>query len=423
MAYLGMPSPDQYRTAIRSGVAITYRVSASLGGQPVAGAQDLAPTGGSITDSASKGARRLLNLQLAPAPGLFDRLSPIGTTLAVTARVRLTSQQTVDIPMGVFDVDSQRLSEGPGGSLSLTAPDKWVRLQRARFIGPFTTAKDLTVVTQIVQLIQGALGSGEPVTVTATSLAKVGLLTEEKDRAGFIEKLADSIGAWVFFDRLGVATIANRPSYGVSADWLVDASASGVLTELDRDRSRTETRNVVVVSSSASDGEKFPTQYVWDNRPSSPTYAGTNPRSNPGSAGPFGVVPLYYDTPLPLDAAGARAAGRTILARVTGLASQVSLGQVPNPAVDAGDVLDVLPPGRATTMVTGYVGGAGFGTTPLGDGPFGEGSPGRPIVQQVTRGAVMERHMADTVTHPLTLGAAQTIEGRSTAYEPIEGTS
>jgi hypothetical protein len=79
--------------------------------------------------------RRVLNLELAPEPGLFDLLSPIGTTLTVTARVMYTNRTTVDIPMGVFDVDSESLSEG-GGGLSLTAPDKWVRIQRARFIKP-----------------------------------------------------------------------------------------------------------------------------------------------------------------------------------------------------------------------------------------------------------------------------------------------
>jgi hypothetical protein len=56
----------------------------------------------------------------------------------------------------------------------------------------------------------------------------------------------------------------------------------------------------------------------------------------------------------------------------------VSLGQVPNPAVDAFDSIDVMPPPET------------FNTS-----------------------RVLERHVIDTVTHPLTLGADQHIEGRS----------
>jgi hypothetical protein len=381
--------PDPYREVIRSGgYGLLFKAKASLGGVPIAGAQDLRPTGGTIVDTTKPGVRRVLNVQFAPAPGLFDRLSPIGTVLTVTALVTYPNRDVQEIPMGVFDVDSQTLSEGGGGPVSLVAPDKWVRIQRARFLAPTNSRKGMLVVDQIALLIRGALGSAEQVVVSATSMAKVGVLTWEKDRDKAILDLAESIGAWVFFDRLGVATIADLPNIGASANWLIDASASGVLIELDRERSRTETRNVVVVESSAAAGASFPTQYVWDADPTSPTYAGTNPKTNPESAGPFGIVPFYYDTPLPLDVAGARVAGATILARVKGLASQVSLGSAPNPAMEASHVIDVLP-----------------------------------LRERYDIARVLERHLVDTVTHPLSLGSAQHIEGRSTRAEQIAGGS
>ena len=91
------------------------------------------------------------------------------------------------------------------------------------------------------------------------------------------------------------------------------------------------------------------------------------------------MVPYFYDTPLPLTAAEARQTALTILARTIGLASQVSLEQTHNPAVDAGDVLSVLPPRESSSMPR-----------------------------------VLERHVADTVTHPLSVTGTQRIEGRST---------
>ena len=371
--------PDPYREAIRSGsYALTYIVNATYGGAAVDGAQDLRPTGGTITDTTKPGVRRLLNLELAPEPGLFDRLSPVGTTLSVTARVQYTDRTTIDIPMGVFDVDSESLSEG-GGALSVTAPDKWVRIQRAKFTGPTSSVVGALVTDQIINLVQGALGIYEPVSVLASSTARVPALTWEKDRDKAIQDLAASIGAWVYFDRNGLCTIADLPTIGASADWLIDSSASGILIELDRTRSRTNTYNVVVVSSSAADGEKFTPQVQWDADPLSPTYAGPDPVAHPDLAGPFGVSTYFFDTPLPLDALGARFTANTILARTAGLASQASMGSAPNPAMNATDTLDVMPPKERYDIPR-----------------------------------VLERHMADTVTHPLTLGSAQHIEGRST---------
>lgn len=381
-----MPSPDLYRQAIRSSATIRYSVNASRAGVAVAGAQGLEPTGGTITDTVKPGVRRLLNLSLAPAPGLFDLLAPIGTELKVWAHVTYTDRTTVDIPMGVFDIDSDKLSES-GGGLSLTAPDKWAKIQRARFLWPTGPQVGIQVTEQIVWLIKDALGPSEPVNVSATSTATVGALVWEKDRDKAIIDLAADIGAWVFFDRDGVATVADLPTAGASADWLVDASASGVLTSLDRERSRAKTRNVVVVSSSATEGELFPVQYVWDDDPNSPTYAGTNPPFAT-NVGPFGIVPEFMDTPLPLDINGARRAGLTRLARTTGLASQVSMGQVPNPAADSADVFDLLPPRERYDIPR-----------------------------------VLERHIADTITHPLALGPEQQIEGRSTRTDELEGGS
>jgi hypothetical protein len=66
----------------------------------------------------------------------------------------------------------------------------------------------------------------------------------------------------------------------------------------------------------------------------------------------------------------------------------VSLGQVPNPAVDAFDVLDVMPPKERYDIAR-----------------------------------VLERHVADTVTHPLSLGTAQHIEGRSTRTDRCTSTN
>lgn len=376
---------DLYRAGIRSPWMVRHSITAYRGGAPVGGAIDLRPTGGTITDTTKPGVRRNLDLELPAVPGLYDLLAPTGTTLQVTASVRYTNRQGPDVPMGRFVLDDEKMSDGPG-RLSLSAPDRWAQLARARFLQPVASTPGLLVVDQIVALIRGAFGATEPVTITATSTAVMGAQVWDQDRAKAVVDLADGIGAWVFCDRTGVWTIADVPTAGRTADWLIDASPSGVLIDLDREKSRSETYNVVVVESSASDGQKFLPVIVWDDDPNSPTYAGTNPLTAPETAGPFGIVTYYWSTPLPLDGNAARRSALTILSRVTGLASKVSASAVPNPAMDAFDALDVLPKRERYDI------------------------PRR-----------IERHLADVVTHPLLPTGQLRIAGRSTRAAAITG--
>lgn len=377
---LTWPVPDWFKQFMRSGYRLTYTVDASYAGTMVR--QGLRPVGGSITDTIKPGVRRTLSLDLAPEAGLYDALAPIGTQLAVTGHVTLTNNAVVDVPMGVFVVDQASLSEG-GGKLSITAPDRWSLIQRAKFLGPTSSTPGTTVVQQIVNLLRDVIGSTESVTVAATSTVTVGALTWTKDRDKAIADLAESIGAWVFCDRYGYFTIADVPHQSSTADWLVDASPSGVLVTLDRQKSRTNTYNVVAVDSSSTDTPAWVTQYVWDNDPASPTFAGPgswgpNPPAA-SAAGPFGQAPyLYSDSNIP-DAPSAIAAAAAILARTVGVASAVNLTSVPNPAVDAFDRMDVLPPAERADVLRS-----------------------------------LERHIADTITHPLDVSQPTQIQGRST---------
>lgn len=376
-------APDPYSQAIRSsGLAVYYTVDATYGGSPVTGGIGMLPAGGTVGDTIKPGVRRTLNLDLAPFPGLFDALAPVGTLLTVTAHTSINEVPLVDIPMGVFDVDAEQVTEGDG-KISITAPDKWQKIVRAKFVTPQASTPGVKVTDQITYLIQGALGANEPVNVATINAAKVGTMTWDQDRAQAIIDLANGIGCWVYFDRNGLATIADVPTIGADADWLIDASASGVLVSLNRQRDRQRTYNVVAVtSSSTGTTAPFNTQFCWDSDPSSQTYVAPGPwgPTPPASAAsPFGMSTYYFSTPLPLDDAGARQAGGTVLSRTVGLASSVSMTALPNPALDAFDVLDVLAP-RARYDLP------------------------RPL----------ERHVADTVTHPLDVTQPLQIQGRST---------
>ena len=352
---------------------------AYYGGTLLPGGAGLAIKAGSVTDVNKPGIRRTLDLELVPVPGLFDQLKPFGTQLKVRSVMRYPNGTTENIPMGVFDIDSESMSYGPGGTITVQGSDKWAKIQRARFIVPEPAIPGIYIRDQIATLIRGALGNAEPVTIRNNDGTKTGAWYWERDRDATIIQLAEVVGAQVFFDRNGVATIASAPKPTAAAVWLVDSSSSGVLLSADRSRDRGSAYNVVVVSSEMTDGtELFAPQIVWDNDSSSPTYAGPDPFGNPGAAGPFGVVPYFYSSPFIRTATSAQGTGINFLNQVTGLQSQLSLTAVRNHALDAGDVIDVLL------------------TRERYDLP-----------------RVVEHHVIDKIVHPLTPDGVQQMETRA----------
>lgn len=328
---------------------------------------------GSVTVDAGSRVRRQLSLTLAPEAGLWDTLAPTGTELRPKRGIRYPNGSVEWVPLGRFDVDTQRMGYAPSGTLSLTAPDRWVRVQRARFEAPATSVYGATVKSEIERLVTGAV-PGITVANTATSTATVGAVAWDTDRDGAVDEMAKAIGAEAFFDVNGNLVIRDVPTLaGQAAVWTVDASATGVLLDADRERSRTRTYNVVVASSSATDGvAPFTPVTVADSDPTSPTYVG----------GAFGRVPYFYSSPLLATSGQATAAAQTILERVRGLAAQLSLESIVNPALDAGDVIDALLPPERYDMA-------------------------RPV----------EHHIVDKVTIPLTVGGTQSIATRSSRPE------
>jgi kumamolisin len=301
-------------------------------------------------DGATSGGRRRLSLTLPREVGLWDALAPVGTELRAYTAIRHQSGGTEVVPQGVFDVDVQSLGYSAGGDLQITAPDRWAKIQRANFLTPRAATAGATNRAQIATLLNEVTGGSA--SDEATSTATVPAQTWDRDRAGAIEALAKAASLDVFFDRSGTAIIRDVATLQPTGVWTVDAGPTGVMVGADRQRDRQRTFNIVVVTSSRNDGvAPFAPQYVWDNNPLSPTYAGpgsgasATPPTFPGwAAAPFGQRAIPYDSPLLLTTTQARAAGATILAKVSGLNAQLNVSAVPNTALDDGDTIAVTFP-------------------------------------------------------------------------------
>jgi len=327
---------------------------------------DLGYSGGQVSiDATSGGVRSTLSLTSARDEGgaLWDILAPIGTEVVPYRGIRFIDGTTEYVPLGVFGIDSQKMSYGVDGTIDLTAPDRWATVQRARFLNPATTNGG--AVTEAIRLATGAVSVGYVNTATSAATTRSQIWDRDRDQA--IEELVKSAAAEIYFARDGSLVARNLPVLTNASVWTVDAGESGVLVGADRARDRARTFNVVVALPEGTDGSvPFAPQIAYDSDVASPTYVG----------GAFGNVPTFYSSPLLTTAGQALAAAQAILSRVTGLAAQVSIESAVNPALDGGDVIAVLLPD---------------GTT--------------------------EKHLIDTVTIPLDVDSPQQITTRSTRPE------
>lgn len=346
--------------ALRESHTVAVRLDAYLSGSLIA--SDIPIVDGQVSVASGTGVRRTLDVTIADRT-LWDTLDVMGVELRPYRGIRYPSGDTELVPLGVFSLDAQSMSAGPGGGIQVrSAPDRWARVQRAQFETPATAVATNQIRTEIVRLVTGAV-SGITTITTATSTATAGPLVWEQDRAQAVADLATSIGAEAFFDVTGGLVVENAPLLGQTPVWTVDASPSGVMISGERLRDRARTYNVVVAYPSSTTGVSvYAPVIVADTDPTSRTYVG----------GPFGRVPYRYTSPAMTTSAQALVAATALLNRLKAVNAQLNVESVVHPGLDRGDVITVLTPD---------------GTTEL--------------------------HLVDSLTIPLTVGGTQQITTRS----------
>jgi hypothetical protein len=317
---------------------------------------------GSVTvDGGKPGARRALSVTLAPFDGLFDLLAPTGVELLPYVAIQAPTGDTAVIPQGVFPVDSQQVGWAANGTISITAADRWTRVAAARFLAPRAALTGVPLRDQIANLVLEPLPAGTSVTITATDQTSTPSQTWDQDRADAAQKLAAAGAIDVSFDRFGSPLVRDVPRLAARPVWTADAGDGGVVVSAQKTRGRSKTYNMVVVHSTnaatTTDPLLFDPVVVWDNDPSSPTFAGPGPGfaalkdAPPASlAGPFGQRPRYYSSPLLTDGGQALIAGRALLDRSLALETQYTLTTAPHPGLDDGDTIMVRLPGEAPRL-------------------------------------------------------------------------
>lgn len=302
-----------------------------------------------------------------------DLLTPFGAACQIEYGIVIPGQPEPEwVPQGLFSLDKSSRSRSASSTSSVTVKlvDQAQRVAESRFPTPQQTVSGATYVAEIARLIRAVLGATWPVIDLTGSTAVCPVMEMNRDRWGDgIEKLADAIGAEVFFDQTGATVIRPQPTLADAVVWYANTGPGGNILETQEEWNRDNVWNEWVVSGSRSDGTAPVTVTVADLNPTSPTYVNGN----------FGRKTRFYSTPLVTSAPQATVVGQAMLARSQGLACKVDLTLVVNPALDAGDVIGVK------------------------DADLGSGV-----------------HIIDKVTIPLTPGSGQPLQTRSDIVLPSE---
>ena len=170
-------------------------------------------------------------------------------------------------------------------------------------------------------------------------------------RTDALSDLKQSVGAEVYFDALGDFVFAQAPGDTEPVVWTVDAGATGVMVNAQENLDRTGIYNGVLVS-----GQPDATQppisalAIFDDA-SSPIRWG----------GPFGHVALLADSTTVQTVEQAASTAQSLLNLRLKQTRSVDLTIAPNPALEAGDTIQIeFPDGRTEAHLVDAV------TTDLG---------------------------------------------------------
>lgn len=293
----------------------------------------IAPTGldvpildGDVTFDASADVRASLDLSI---PGDFwSQVDPYGDEIYVERGVLAGGGQRQWVGLGYYRVESTEQQEVPDGDVRITGADRMAGIIDARLEAPVQFTASTTVAQVFDRLVHEAYPAATiEYDFDAATTQLAGTHIAEDERFDFLDDIVTALGKVWYWDYRGVLVVRDAPTPSATV-WDVTHGANGVLVTLSRERSRDRVYNIVVATGESESG--VPVRAVArDANPTSPTFY----------LGRFGRVPRAFSSPLLTTQLGAATAAQKILTRAIGLPYSITLGAVPNPALE---VLDPL---------------------------------------------------------------------------------
>lgn len=259
--------------------------------------------------------------------------NPYGQELYVERGVMYANGIKEFVGLGYFRIDSVSQNQAPKGTLSLSGSDRMAYVRDGRNLQPvvFSAGSSLGAVIDFVvgDAIPGGVTTAYDFDAYNTFLESQHVMAE--DKVQFLSDLLTSYAKVGYFRYDGVYQVKAPPSSKTVPVFEVNSGKNGVLCSMTRTITRESVYNAVVATGEAAND--LPPVYgiVVDNDPASATYW----------YGKFGHAPRFFSSSFLTNESQCLSAAASILASATGLPYVVSLGVVPNPALEGWDVISV----------------------------------------------------------------------------------
>ena len=298
---------------------------------------DLEITGGSVSVDRSQAIRRTCTVTIAD-PTLIprspaDQLATYGARLRISRGVDYGDGSQELVPLGLFRLDSVDgdISDGP---VTLQGKDLSAAITDDKFTAPWTATGNVT--DAVTALIQRSLPDASVISSIGTVTIGRRIYDTEADPWAACQEIAATAGAEVYATVDGSFTIAPLPDIAVAAPvWEIAAGEGGAYIQASRGMSSDAVFNGVLArGENTSDNVPPVSALVVDDDPSSPTYWG----------GPYGRRPFFYTSATLTTTAACQNAATLKLAELRAPNATGDLSSLPNPALEAGDILRVVHP-------------------------------------------------------------------------------
>lgn len=281
--------------------------------------------------------RRQLTLTAPNLESLFQRLSVPGDEVAVTSGIRYGTTTEL-MPAGVFRVDEADIGYSASGQLQLTLPDRSVVVQRNRMGVNRSSVATNTVWQEIQRLVEGAFTPGNPfpgwaqLDTSATDLVGAQIY-DSGNRDEWVASYCTDNSLDFEFNAVGKAVLRKVPTGGI-ATWTAIMGPGGILMDASRTRGLSDTRNVIILTTTRTDVQLAAWEEANLNSPLIDKLS---------SLGKFGRQVLDYQGNF-TSTDQMKAAGRTILRQRCAIQQKMTVTTVGNAALDGWDQVALVLP-------------------------------------------------------------------------------
>jgi hypothetical protein len=259
--------------------------------------------------------------------------NPYGQELYVERGVMYGNGIKEYVGLGYFRIDAVEQNQVPKGTLRLSGSDRMAYVRDARNMQPvvFSAGSSLGAVIDFVvgDAVPGGATTAYDFDAYGTLLQSQHVMSE--DRLRFLSDLLTSYSKVGYFRYDGVFQVKTAPTNTTTPVFTINSGRLGVLVSMARSINRDGVYNGVIATGEAADD--IPPVYgiAIDGDPTSPTYWYGN----------FGKVPRFFSSSFMTTTAQCQSAAASLLVSSTGLPYVVTMGVVPNPALEGWDVVAV----------------------------------------------------------------------------------